>query len=57
MPKRGELRRIERAHGEIDKRHTRIEFGNGGDDEYQDNWGIRLGMYGTQEKRSIHQVG
>ena len=38
--RRGELRRIERENtGGIDNHHSRIEFGNGGEDECRDNWG------------------
>ena len=30
---------LREAPGEIDNRHSQVEFGNEGDDEYKDNWG------------------
>ena len=42
---------MRKSHGEIDNHRSKIGFGNGGEDEYQDSWGVRLMMYDAQVGR------
>ena len=47
---------LRETNGEIDNRNAQVGFGNDGEYEYQDNWGVRKVMYGAQAKRLIPKV-